>query len=69
MLLIRSYAGDCWGYNVQRKLDCCLLQAELVEHVRLGLDVILFLVCLVLMLLIVIVVLRRTWGRDYLQME
>ena len=40
-----------------------------MEHVRLGLDVILFLVCLVLMLLIVIVVLRRTWGRDYLQME
>ena len=46
-----------------------MLQVELVEHVRLGLDVILFLVCLVLMLLIVIVVLRRTWGRDYLQME
>ena len=27
MLLIRSYAGDCWGYNVQRKLErtvaCC----------------------------------------------
>ena len=46
-----------------------MLQAALVEHVRLGLDVILFLVCLVLMLLIVIVVLRRTWGRDYLQME
>ena len=40
-----------------------------MEHVRLGLDVILFLVCLILMLLIVIVVLRRTWGRDYLQME
>ena len=40
-----------------------------MEHVRLGLDVILFLVCLVLMLLIVIVVLRRTWGGDYLQME
>ena len=49
--------------------NCCLLQAELVEHVRLGLDVILFLVCLVLMLLIVIVVLRRTWGRDYIPME
>ena len=46
-----------------------MFQAELVEHVRLGLDVILFLVCLVLMLLIVIVVLRRTWGGDYLQME
>ena len=45
------------------------MQATLVEHVRLGLDVILFLVCLILMLLIVIVVLRRTWGRDYLQME
>ena len=49
--------------------NCCMFQAELVEHVRLGLDVILFLVCLVLMLLIVIVVLRRTWGRDYLPME
>ena len=41
----------------------------LVDHVKLGLDVILFLVCLVIILVIGIFVLKRYWRSNYDEME
>jgi len=44
-------------------------EIALIDHVKLGIDFILFLVCFLLILMIVIIVLRRYWRSKYNEME
>ena len=45
------------------------IQKEMLDHVKVALNVILFLVCLILALAVVIVVLKKYWKRNYVEME
>lgn len=44
-------------------------EKEMLDHVKVALNVILFLVCLILVLAVVIVVLKKYWKNNYVEME
>jgi len=44
-------------------------EAEMVDHLKLGMDIILFLVCLILILVVVIFVLKKYWRANYEEMS